>query len=75
MTEIVVLTGHASVDSGINSIKYGAFDYLMKPIEFEPLLEKLNAAYEHKRIQQEKIETAQVKSDMIRPGWTGLVFL
>lgn len=46
MTEVVMLTGHASVESGINGIKYGAFDYLMKPMELDPLFEKLNAAYE-----------------------------
>ncbi|MCL2789435.1 MAG: response regulator [Desulfobulbus sp.] len=68
MTEVVILTGHASVESGINGIKYGAFDYLMKPMELDPLFEKLNAAYEHKRLQQEKIEMIQIKQDLIRPS-------
>jgi DNA-binding NtrC family response regulator len=68
MTEVVMLTGHASVESGINGIKYGAFDYLMKPMELDLLFEKLNAAYERKRVQQEKIEMAQIKKDMVRPG-------
>jgi Response regulator containing CheY-like receiver, AAA-type ATPase, and DNA-binding domains len=67
MTEVVMLTGHASVESGINGIKYGAFDYLMKPMELDPLFEKLNAAYERKREQQAKIEMAQIKKDMARP--------
>ncbi|MDD2465350.1 MAG: response regulator [Desulfobulbus sp.] len=68
LTEVVMLTGHASVESGINGIKYGAFDYLMKPIDMDPLMEKLDAAYERKRIQQDKIETAQIKRDMARPS-------
>jgi DNA-binding response OmpR family regulator len=68
MTEVVMLTGHASVESGINGIKYGAFDYLMKPMELDPLFEKLNAAYERKREQQVKIELAQIKKDMARPS-------
>jgi DNA-binding response OmpR family regulator len=68
MTEVVMLTGHASVESGINGIKYGAFDYLMKPMELDTLIEKLNAAYERKREQQSKIEMAQIKKDMVRPG-------
>jgi DNA-binding NtrC family response regulator len=68
MIEVVMLTGHASVESGINGIKYGAFDYLMKPMDMEPLMEKLDAAYERKRVQQEKIELAQVKKDMSRPS-------
>ncbi|WP_319587342.1 response regulator [uncultured Desulfobulbus sp.] len=68
MTEVVMLTGHASVESGINGIKYGAFDYLMKPMELDTLFEKLSAAFERKREQQNKIEMAQIKKDMVRPG-------
>nr|WP_321465847.1 response regulator [uncultured Desulfobulbus sp.] len=68
MVEVVMLTGHASVESGINGIKYGAFDYLMKPMETDILLEKLDAAYERKRIQQEKIEMAQIKRNMVLPS-------
>jgi DNA-binding NtrC family response regulator len=68
MIEVVMLTGHASVESGINGIKYGAFDYLMKPMEVDILIEKLNAAYKRKRVQQEKIEMAQIKKDTALPG-------
>ena len=68
MVEVVMLTGHASVESGINGIKFGAFDYLMKPIDVDVLVEKLSAAYERKRTQQAKIEMAQIKRDMVRPG-------
>jgi DNA-binding NtrC family response regulator len=68
MTEVVMLTGHASVESGIDGIKFGAFDYLMKPMEMDPLMAKLDAAYERKRVQQEKIEMAQIKRDMTRPS-------
>ncbi len=68
LVEVVLLTGHASVDSGIEGMKLGAFDYLMKPIELEPLIEKLADAYERKRLQQEKIEQAQMKRHMAMPG-------
>ena len=50
------MTGHASVESGINGIKHGAFDYLMKPMELDTLFEKLNAAYERRRTQQGKLQ-------------------
>ncbi|MCL1981439.1 MAG: response regulator [Proteobacteria bacterium] len=66
MTEVIMLTGHASVESGINGIKYGAFDYLMKPMDLDPLFDKLNAAHERKRTQQEKIERAQSDEDAAR---------
>jgi len=68
LIEVVLLTGHASVDSGIEGMKLGAFDYLMKPIELEPLLEKLQDAYEKKRLHQEKIEMAQMKRHMAMPS-------
>jgi len=55
LTEVVMLTGHASVESGIDGMKLGAFDYLMKPMEIEPLLEKLADAYEKKAIHEAKI--------------------
>ncbi len=59
--EVVMLTGHASVESGIDGMRLGAFDYLMKPIELEPLIEKLKEAYEKKRMHQERMETAKIK--------------
>jgi DNA-binding NtrC family response regulator len=68
LVEVVLLTGHASVESGIEGMKLGAFDYLMKPIEIGPLLEKLAEAYEKKRLHQEKIEQAQIRKHMAMPG-------
>lgn len=68
LIEVVMLTGHASVESGIDGMKLGAFDYLMKPMELDPLLEKLKDAYEKKRIQQEKIEKAQFKKHLSIPS-------
>jgi len=68
LVEVVLLTGHASVDSGIEGMKLGAFDYLMKPIDLESLLEKLTDAYEKKRLHQEKIEQAEIKRNMSKPA-------
>jgi DNA-binding NtrC family response regulator len=45
-TRIIILTGHASAKEGEEGIRNGAFDYLIKPVEFETLLEKLQAARE-----------------------------
>ena len=67
-TEVIMLTGHATVESGINGIKYGAFDYLMKPMDIEPLMEKLDAAFERKRIQQDKIDAQPSKRDLAPPN-------
>lgn len=49
-TEVIILTGHASVASGIEGMKGGAFDYCLKPIDFEELLEKIELACEKVQI-------------------------
>ena len=67
LVEVVLLTGHASVESGIEGMKLGAFDYLMKPIETDPLLEKLGQAYEKKMLHQEKIDQSLLKKRMSMP--------
>lgn len=40
-TQVIILTGHASASEGLTGMKNGAIDYLMKPVEFESLFEKL----------------------------------
>ncbi len=52
-TEVIMLTGHASVRTGIEGIKLGAFDYLLKPVEIEQLVVKIRQAHE-KIIREEK---------------------
>jgi len=49
-TEVIILTGHASVVTGIEGMKGGAFDYCLKPIDFEELLEKIELACEKAQI-------------------------
>jgi DNA-binding NtrC family response regulator len=45
-TEVLLLTGHASVETSIEGMKLGAFDYLLKPMRLEDLLKKLAVAFE-----------------------------
>lgn len=54
LTEVIMLTGHASVESGIQGMQLGAFDYVMKPVPLDELLDKMRQAYERKRIQEGK---------------------
>lgn len=46
--EVVILTGNATVESAIQAMKLGAFDYITKPYHFDTLLATLQKAYEHK---------------------------
>ena len=52
--EVIILTGHGSVESGLQGMQFGAFDYIMKPAELDELLEKIQQAYERKRIHEER---------------------
>jgi DNA-binding NtrC family response regulator len=44
--EVILLTGHGSTQDGIKGMRLGAFDYLMKPVKIEELIEKLESAAE-----------------------------
>jgi DNA-binding NtrC family response regulator len=55
LIEVIMLTGHASVDVAIRGMELGAFDYLMKPVEFEELVYKMEDASRRKMHQEEKI--------------------
>jgi two-component system, OmpR family, response regulator len=48
-TEIILLTGHASVEAGIQGMRLGAFDYIIKPTPLDELLDKLQQAFERKK--------------------------
>jgi len=51
--EVIILTGHGSVESGLQGMQFGAFDYIMKPADLDELLEKIQQAYERKRIHED----------------------
>ena len=55
LLEVIMLTGHATVESGIEGMKLGAFDYLMKPCDIEQLIHKVKKAAERKRRHEDKI--------------------
>ena len=56
LVEVIMLTGHASVEAAVEGMELGAFDYLMKPMQIDDLLYKIQDAYKKKTIQEEKIE-------------------
>ncbi|MCF8028971.1 MAG: response regulator [Desulfobacteraceae bacterium] len=68
LTEVIMLTGHATIESAIEGMKAGAFDYLMKPCEIDQLMEKVRGAAEKKRSQEEKIQKARMEKVMSTRG-------
>jgi len=59
LLEVVMLTGHACLEIAREGMEAGAFDYLMKPINIDDLLYKLQDAYKKKSIQMEKIKNLE----------------
>ncbi len=46
--EVIILTGFASIDSALEGLQLGAFDYMTKPVKIEALVEKISAAWQRK---------------------------
>jgi DNA-binding NtrC family response regulator len=66
LIEVIMLTGHATVETGIEGMKMGAFDYLMKPCDMDQLIAKVNEAARRKRDQEEKIMQARMQAITLR---------
>ena len=61
LVEVIMLSGHADVESAIDGMKQGAFDYLMKPCEIDQIIAKVTEAAAKKRQHEEKIIQARIK--------------
>ena len=68
LVEVILLTGHATVESGIEGMRLGAFDYIIKPASFDALLEKINQAFARKAAHDEKIQQAIVRDLTAHPA-------
>jgi DNA-binding NtrC family response regulator len=68
IVEVILLTGHGAVDTAVEGMKLGAFDYINKPADFKELLEKLREARRRKAEQEERIRKAEARSLLRRSG-------
>lgn len=68
LVEVIMLTGHATVESAIEGMSLGAFDYLMKPCDIEQIMKKVNEAKVKKSQHEEKIIQARVMEIALRRG-------
>lgn len=58
LVEVVMLTGHATVESAVDGLKSGATDYLMKPTSMEELIQKAEGAFLRWKLMEDKIQQA-----------------
>jgi DNA-binding NtrC family response regulator len=63
-TETLILTGHGSIDTALEAIKLGAYDYLTKPCEIEDLVGKIEGAWQRKN-GAEKKETKETVQKVV----------
>lgn len=59
--EVIMLTGHATVESAVEGLEAGAADYLMKPTDIDELVAKAEEAYAKRKVLEEKIRVAEAR--------------
>jgi DNA-binding NtrC family response regulator len=62
LVQVVMLTGHGTVESALEGLRSGATDYLMKPIDIDELIAKAEEAFVRWQIMEEKIRVAEGKA-------------
>lgn len=67
LVEVIMLTGHGSIESAVDGLKLGAFDYVIKPVDVANLLEKIKEAYEKKKAHEDKIRVGKVDRIISHP--------
>jgi DNA-binding NtrC family response regulator len=67
--QIILLTGHATVEKGIEAMKIGATDFLEKPADLKALTEKIAAAKEKKMIIVQKKSEEKINKILEAKGW------
>lgn len=60
LTEVIMLTALPNVEIGVEAMKRGAMDYILKPCEIEGLISKIDRGYARKTEQEERIRAAEV---------------
>jgi DNA-binding NtrC family response regulator len=68
LVEVILLTGHGSTETAVEGMKSGAFDYLMKPADFEDITIKIGNARKRKDDQEERIRQAEARLLIRRSG-------
>ncbi len=56
--EVIILTGHASVDVAVEIMKLGGYEYLLKPCPIDELIGKIESAWEKKQARQKRQQGA-----------------
>ncbi len=67
--EVIMLTGHATVQSGIEAMKHGAIDFLEKPVDINVLMEKIREAKKARTTAMEKQSEEELRHILKSRCW------
>ena len=67
--EIIMLTGHASVESSVKAMKIGAEDFLEKPVNISDLMEKIEEAHKKRVVVLKKRSKEEIEKILKGKGW------
>ncbi len=68
LVEVILLTGHASLEASLEGMSLGAFDYLLKPVAIDELMFKIEDAHQKKTLQEDKIRRLAAQAGPTGPG-------
>jgi DNA-binding NtrC family response regulator len=68
IVEIILLTGHGTIETAVEGMKQGAYDYLLKPANAKDMAKKLEGARKRKDEQEERIRKVEQKALLRRGG-------
>ncbi len=61
LVEVIMLTGHATIESAVDGLKTGACDYMSKPADIDELIAKAESAFARRQDLEEKIHSARMR--------------
>ncbi len=72
-TAVIILTGNATIDNAVESLRQGVYDYLRKPCAPELLLKTVAKSIQHKQLQQELHNSEKRFRQLARATWEGII--
>ena len=67
--QIIILTGHGTLEIGIEAMKLGASDFMVKPVDFDVLVNKITVAQNKRRELVDKKQEEELMKIMTSKGW------
>ncbi|MBU2488284.1 MAG: response regulator [Proteobacteria bacterium] len=67
--QVILMTGHGTVQKGVEAVKLGAMDFLEKPADIKELMEKITEAKAKKALIVQKQHEERIKEILFTKGW------